>query len=83
MIFGSTYRLDLVLVEVGNEVEKDPRNAAAEVDYLVHDEAHDARREDIVLHPDIPGLRRNRVSICSIGVVMKRRHIRPRGARRR
>lgn len=44
-------RLQLVLVEVRDLVDYHVRNAAAEVDEFVHDEAQDSGREGVVLHP--------------------------------
>lgn len=52
---GSTYVLDLVLVEGGNSVDDNPWQAASEVDNLVHHERHDASGEGIILHIQIPG----------------------------
>lgn len=49
-----TYLLNLVLLEVGNAVDDDPWQTAAEVDGLVHDEAHDARGENVVADVCIP-----------------------------
>ena len=49
--------LDLVLVEIGDLVGNHEGNAAAEVDKLVHDKAHDSGREGIVLHPHVPSLK--------------------------
>lgn len=55
--FGEgTNSLNLVFVEVGHAVDDYPGEGAAEVDHLVHDERHDARREDIVLHVCVPSL---------------------------
>lgn len=53
---GFAHRLNLVLVEPGDEVENDEGQTAAEVNGLVHDEAHDASGEGVVLHPEIPSL---------------------------
>lgn len=50
-----TYVLDLVLVEVGNAVDNDPRKRAAEVDEFVHQEGHDTSGEHIVANVRIPG----------------------------
>lgn len=48
--------LDLELLEVGDLVHDDEGQAAAEVDNLVHDKAHDAGSEGIVLHEKVPSL---------------------------
>lgn len=50
----ATYVLNLVLVEVGYPVDDDPGQTAAEVDDLVHEEAHDAGGEDIVADVGVP-----------------------------
>lgn len=49
--------LNLVLVEIGDAVDYDPRKTSAEVNNLVHDEGHDAGGEDIILHVCVPTLR--------------------------
>jgi hypothetical protein len=49
-----TYFLNLVFLEVGNLVDDDPWQAAAEVDDLVHDEAHDAGGEHIIADVCVP-----------------------------
>lgn len=54
---GNLGRLNLILVEIRDLVDDDPGQTAAKVDGLVHDETHDAGREDIVLHVGVPGLR--------------------------
>ncbi len=54
-IGNATYVLELPLLEKGNAVHDHEGSRAAEVDDLVHDEAHDAGGEDIVLHPEVPG----------------------------
>lgn len=51
---AATYRLDLVAPEPGNHIDYDPRQRASKVDDLVHDEGHDARGENIVLHVGVP-----------------------------
>jgi hypothetical protein len=48
--------LDLVFIEGGDGVDDNPWQRATKVDDLVHDEAHDASREDVVLHPEVPSL---------------------------
>lgn len=55
--FGRAYVLDLVFIEEGRSVDDHPRNAAAEIEDLVHDKAHDTGGQDVVLHPQIPGLK--------------------------
>lgn len=52
---GHLLRLKLPLVEIGNLVHDHERNAATEVDELVHDEAHDSGSESIILHKEVPG----------------------------
>lgn len=49
------YILNLVLVEVGNKVDDDPRQGTAKVDNLVHNKGHDAGGENVVVHPDVVG----------------------------
>lgn len=49
-----TYGLNLVLLEVGNLVDDDPWQGAAEVDDLVHDEAHDTGGEHVVADVCVP-----------------------------
>jgi hypothetical protein len=51
----ATYLLDLVAPEHGQTVDDDPGQRAAIVEDLVDDEGHDARGEDIVAHPRVPG----------------------------
>ena len=53
---GHLLALDLVLVEVGDAVDNDPGETSAEVNNLMHDEAHDSRGDDIVLHIGVPAL---------------------------
>ena len=53
---GYTDVLKFVLVEEWNGVDDHPREGPAKVDNLVHDEAHDARGDRVILHPEIPGL---------------------------
>lgn len=48
--------LNLVFVEVWYRIDYDPRDAAAKVDSLVHDETHDTGRKDIILHVGVPTL---------------------------
>lgn len=59
---GNLLVLDLVLVEIGNLVHNKKRDAASKVDDFVHDEAHDAGREGIILHKEIPSLSNGAVS---------------------
>jgi len=47
--------LNLVFLEVWDLVDDDPRQAAAKVDGLVHDEAHDTSGEHIIADVCIPG----------------------------
>lgn len=76
--------LNLVLVEVGDAVDDDPGETAAEVDNLVHAEAQDAGSEDIVLHVGVPTL----WVIVSTGLLSDcwhrrpRKYLQPRGAQR-
>ena len=53
---GHLLGLNLVLVEVGNLVHDHKRDAAAEVNGFVHDEAQDSGREGVVLHVQVPSL---------------------------
>lgn len=53
---GNLLVLNLVLVEVGNLVHDHEGKAAAEVDDLVHEEAHEAGRQSVIVHPQVPGL---------------------------
>jgi hypothetical protein len=53
--------LDSELFEIGDVVHEHERNAAAEVDKLVKEETHDAGREGVVLHPEVPSLSRKLV----------------------
>ena len=63
--FGTDF-LQLVLVEVGEGVDDHPWERSAEVDDLVHEEAHEAGRESVILHPQIPRLVSSNVSYpCS------------------
>lgn len=50
----TTYVLNLVFPEVGDLVDDDPGQTAAEVDDLVHDEAHDTGGEHIVADVCVP-----------------------------
>ena len=54
---GDLLVLDLVLVEIGDSVDDDPRNTSSKVNNLMHDEAQDSGREDIILHVLVPTLR--------------------------
>jgi len=47
--------LNLVLVEIGNAIDDNPRKGAAEVDKFVHQEGHDTSGEDVVANVRIPG----------------------------
>nr|POF13195.1 hypothetical protein CFP56_10343 [Quercus suber] len=49
-----THVLDLVLVQRRDAIDDHPRQTAAEIDGLVHDEAHDSRGEDIVPQICVP-----------------------------
>lgn len=49
------YILNLVLVEVWYPVNDKPRKGSSKVYNLVHHKGHDASRESVVLHVDIPG----------------------------
>jgi hypothetical protein len=53
-IAHATYVLNLVLVEVRYPINDDPRQAPAEVHRLVHNKAHDSRRQHIVSHEGVP-----------------------------
>lgn len=53
---GDLLVLNLVLVEVRDLVHDHERNAAAEVDDLVHEEAEETGRQSIVVHPQVPSL---------------------------
>ena len=50
----TTYALNLVFVEVWNHADDDPGQTAAEVDGLVHDEAHDTGGERVVADVGVP-----------------------------
>jgi hypothetical protein len=47
--------LDLEAVEVGYAVDDNPGKRASEVEEFVNSEGHDARRQDVVAHPRVPG----------------------------
>lgn len=49
------YILNLVLVEVRDPVNYKPRKGSPKVYNLVHHKGHDASRESVILHIDIPG----------------------------
>ena len=51
---ATTYALNLVFVEVWDHADDDPGQTAAEVDGLVHDEAHDTGGEGIVADVCVP-----------------------------
>lgn len=53
---GDLLVLNLVLVEVGDLVHDHEGKAAAEVDDLVHEEAHETGRQSVIVHPQVPGL---------------------------
>ncbi len=53
-VFDATDVLNLPLVEEGDGVDDDPGQCSPKVYKLVHDEAHNTGREDIVLHPEVP-----------------------------
>lgn len=46
--------MDLILIEIGNEANDEPREGTAEVHNLMHHEGHNTCREYIVLHPRVP-----------------------------
>jgi hypothetical protein len=50
----TTYALNFVFVEVWDHADDDPGQAAAEVDGLVHDKAHDTSSERIVADVCVP-----------------------------
>jgi hypothetical protein len=50
----TTYALNFVFVKVWDHADDDPGQAAAEVDGLVHDEAHDTGSERIVADVCVP-----------------------------
>jgi hypothetical protein len=54
---GNLLVLDLVLVEIGDSVDDDPRDASSKIHHLMHNEAQDSGREDIILHVLVPTLR--------------------------
>ncbi len=51
---SEAYILYLVFVEVRNAIDYPPRQGTTKVDDLMHEERHDARGEDIVLHIGVP-----------------------------
>lgn len=57
--------MNLVLVEHGEGIDDHPRERPAKVDDLVHEEAHETGRENVVLHPQIPRLSSNVSYPCS------------------
>ena len=59
--------LDLVLVEIGDSIDDNPRNASTKIHNFMHDEAHYPSREDIILHVLVPTLQWS-VSICEVAV---------------
>lgn len=54
---GDLLVLDLVSVEIGDSVDDNPGEGSAKVDNLMHNEAHDPGRKNIVLHVLVPTLR--------------------------
>lgn len=54
VLLSVTYSLNLPASEVWDKVDDDPGKRAAKVDGFVEDEAHDACREDIILHVGVP-----------------------------
>lgn len=50
----ATHVLNLELLEVRDLVDDNPHQAAAKVDELVHDEAHDTGSEDVVADVCVP-----------------------------
>lgn len=46
--------LNLIPPKPRDTIHNNPRQATSKIHSLVHDEAHDARREDVVLHVDVP-----------------------------
>ena len=56
MQVGPTYSLDLVLAEIWNLADNDPRQSAPKIYGLVHAKAHDTSRKYIILHVRIPTL---------------------------
>lgn len=46
--------LNFVLVEVGNAVDDDPGKRAAKIDNFMHQEGHNAGRQNIVLDVSVP-----------------------------
>lgn len=47
--------MNLVFVERRYPIDNHPRQTPPKIDKLVHEEAHDARREDIVADVRVPG----------------------------
>lgn len=48
--------MDLIFVEVGDQADYNPGQTASKVDEFVHDKAHNAGCQNIVLHVCIPTL---------------------------
>jgi hypothetical protein len=48
------YTLDLIIFEETKGIDENPRQRPPEVDEFVHNEGHDTRCKDIILHPSIP-----------------------------
>jgi len=56
-------------VEIGDHANDDPWQTPAEVDEFVHDEAQEAGRKSIVLHPQIPSLIARPLSVYHVWVL--------------
>lgn len=65
----ATYVLNLVLVEERDAVDDDPRQTTAEVDDLVHEEAHDAGGEDVVADVGVPR-RPHALEVVEVDIVL-------------
>lgn len=50
----NTHVLDLIILQETKAVYKNPRQRATKINNLMHQERHDTRSENIVLHPGIP-----------------------------
>jgi hypothetical protein len=61
---GETNILNLVLAEVWDHLNNDPRQASAKVNHFMHDEAQDSRSQDVILHPKIPSLQNSKYSLA-------------------
>jgi hypothetical protein len=73
-----SYPLNLVLVKVWDLGDNNPGQTSSKVEELMHAEAHDTCRKDIILHIRVPTLR----DVISIyrGMMMHSKHLQPRGA---